>query len=274
MNRAVPSTSGRSSRRSSRLPVAPSWLRDVPLAHRGLHGVQLPENSLPAMEAARDAGFGVELDVHLAADGVPVVVHDHDLVRVAGDPRSVASLRSDELARVALRPHGNSGGTGRDAPVDAAGDAGGVPTLAAVLAALRSVPVMIEIKQASTRIGALEAAVAAAVERHDGPVCIASFNPLSVRWFARHQPTTVRAIAASPHSYGPAFVQRLLRDVPLTGWHRPHAISYDVKALPTARTAAWREAGGTVVTWTVRSPEQLANARAHADNLIFEGLRP
>ena len=274
MSRTVPSTSGRSSGRSARLPVAPSWLREVPLAHRGLHGAELPENSLPAMEAAREAGFGVELDVHLAADGVPVVVHDHDLVRVAGDARSVASLSSDELARVALHPQGNSGGTGREAPAEAPGHAGGVPTLATVLAALRSVPVMVEIKQGRVRVGALEAAVAAAIEHHDGPVCIASFNPLSVRWFARHQPTTVRTIAASPQSYGPAVVQRLLRDVPLTGWHRPHAISYDVTALPTARTTAWREAGGTVVTWTVRSPEQLASAHAHADNLIFEGLRP
>jgi glycerophosphoryl diester phosphodiesterase len=257
-----------------RLPVAPSWLRDVPLAHRGLHDAELSENSLPAFVAARDAGFGVELDVHLAADGVPVVVHDHDLVRVAGDARTVARLTSTELAEVRLRPHGNSGGTGRQASVDAPAVAGGVPTLAQVLDALRSVPVMVELKQPALRVGALEAAVAREIAQHDGPVCIASFNPLSVRWFARHQPTTVRAIAASPESYGPAFVQRWLRDVPLTGWHRPHAISYHVGALPTARTTAWREAGGTLVTWTVRTPETLATARAHADNLIFEGLRP
>jgi glycerophosphoryl diester phosphodiesterase len=260
--------------RASGSPVAPSWLRDVPMAHRGLHGIELPENSLPAFVAAREAGFGVELDVHLAANGVPVVVHDRDLVRVAGDARSVAALSSTELAGVGLRPHGNSGGTGRAAPADAPATAGGVPTLAQVLDVLRSVPVMVEIKQPALRVGALEAAVARVIGQHDGPVCIASFNPLSVRWFVRHQPSTVRTIAASPESYGPAFVQRALRDVPLTGWHRPHAISYDVKALPTARTAAWREAGGTVVTWTVRSPEQLATARAHADNLIFEGLRP
>jgi glycerophosphoryl diester phosphodiesterase len=268
------SAAGRSARVSSRLPVAPSWLREVPLAHRGLHGAELPENSLPALEAARDAGYGVELDVHLSADGVPVVVHDRDLVRVAGDPRSVASMRAAELARVGLRAHGNSGGTGRDAAMDAPAGAGGVPTLAAVLTALRSVPVMVEVKQPGLRVGALEAAVAALLARHDGPVCIASFNPLTVRWFARHQPSTVRAIAASPESYGPPFVQRALRDAPFTGWHRPHAISYDVTALPTARTASWRDAGGTVVTWTVRSPEQLSIARAHADNLIFEGLRP
>jgi glycerophosphoryl diester phosphodiesterase len=255
-------------------PVAPSWLREVPLAHRGLHGSELAENSMPAFEAARDAGFGVELDVHLAADGVPVVVHDTDLLRVAGDARTVAALSSTELARVALRPQGNSGGTGRGAAVAAAPAVGGVPTLAAVLAALRSVPVMVEVKQSRVRVGALETAVAAVLARHDGPACIASFNPLTVHWFAQHQPATVRAIAASPESYGPKAVQRLLRDVPLTGWHRPHAISYDVTALPTPRTTAWRAAGGTVVTWTVRSPEQLTAAHSHADNLIFEGLRP
>ena len=149
-----------------------------------------------------------------------------------------------------------------------------MPTLAQVLDALRSVPVMVEIKQPALRVGVLEAAVARAIAQHDGPVCIASFNPLTVRWFARHQPTTVRTIAASPESYGPAIVQRALADVPLTGWYRPHAISYFVGALPTARISAWREVGGAVVTWTVRTPEALATARIHADNLIFEGLRP
>jgi glycerophosphoryl diester phosphodiesterase len=34
----------------------PSWLVDVPLAHRGLHGDGVPENSLPAFAAAATAG--------------------------------------------------------------------------------------------------------------------------------------------------------------------------------------------------------------------------
>lgn len=44
--------------------------------HRGARGVR-PENALPSFEAALDAGAtSLETDVHLTADGVPVLVHD------------------------------------------------------------------------------------------------------------------------------------------------------------------------------------------------------
>src|SRR5690348_12902897 len=44
--------------------------------HRGARGLR-PENTLPSFEAALDAGAtSLETDVHLTADGVPVLVHD------------------------------------------------------------------------------------------------------------------------------------------------------------------------------------------------------
>ena len=55
-------------------------------AHRGLHKIDksIPENSLPAFEAAARIGYGVELDVHLTRDDELVVFHDDDLKRVCG----------------------------------------------------------------------------------------------------------------------------------------------------------------------------------------------
>jgi glycerophosphoryl diester phosphodiesterase len=51
------------------------------LAHRGA-SLQAPENTLAAFRAARAVGAdGIELDVHLSADGVPVVIHDETLER-------------------------------------------------------------------------------------------------------------------------------------------------------------------------------------------------
>src|SRR5688572_6536177 len=44
--------------------------------HRGARGLK-PENTLPSFEAALDAGVSsIETDVHLTADGVPVLCHD------------------------------------------------------------------------------------------------------------------------------------------------------------------------------------------------------
>ncbi len=59
-------------------------------AHRGA-SAQAPENTLAAFQAAIDAGAdAIEFDVRLSADGVVVVFHDSDFLRVAGDPRPVA----------------------------------------------------------------------------------------------------------------------------------------------------------------------------------------
>jgi glycerophosphoryl diester phosphodiesterase len=68
------------------------------LAHRGDFRVA-PENSLAALMAAMDVPGcdGVEFDVRLAADGVPVLLHDQTLARVQGRREAVGELTSTEL---------------------------------------------------------------------------------------------------------------------------------------------------------------------------------
>lgn len=231
----------------ARFPAAPGWLAQ-PLAHRGLHVPGGPvENTLGAFVAARDAGVGVELDVHLAADGVPVVVHDF----VLADGRAVRDVASTQMP-----PH--------------------VPTLAGVLAVLRRTPVMVELKQAALRVGTLERAVAGVLDGHGGPHCIASFRPESVAWFARQRPGTVRVFTVTDQADAPtpAPLRRWLAGLGPVGRLRPHAVSFDVRGLPTDVTRRWREDGGLLTTWTVRDAATLRTARAHADGMIFEGVDP
>jgi len=240
-------------------PPAPGWLVEVPLAHRGLHAEGRLENTLGAFAAAVDAGYGAELDVHLSADGVPVVVHDEDLVRVAGLDRRVADLTVAELAGVRLL----------DGSV-------GVPTLAAVLDLMRALPVMVEVKQSSRRVGRLESAVAAVLDAHAGPVCVAGFNPLTIRWFARHRPATVRLLTAETEGAPevPALVRRRLLTPRVLARLAPHGLSIGLAGLPSPATDAWRARGGALVTWTVRTEAELVRARAVADNVIFERVLP
>ena len=243
-------------RRFPLLPAPPDWLREVPLAHRGLHGDGVPENTLPAFEAAARAGVGVELDVHGSADGVPVVVHDPQ-VAVDGTRRRVGALTARELA--ALRPGG--------ADV-------GVPRLVEALALLEDVPVMVEVKNLTTSVGRVEPAVAAVLAAHGGPVCVASFNPRSLQWFRRRLPHVPRAQTSG-----------LLADVPMPSllrwslrslrWLRavqPAAVSYDLAGLDHSAVQAYRQAGGTVVAWTVTTTAELVHARRYADNVVFERL--
>jgi len=69
-------------------------------AHRGA-SVAAPENTLAAFHEAMAAGATyAELDVQHTRDGEVVVVHDADLMRMAGDPRRVADLAAAELAAI------------------------------------------------------------------------------------------------------------------------------------------------------------------------------
>lgn len=239
------------------MPEPPGWLREVPLAHRGLHGPDVPENSLAAFAAAAQAGVGVELDVQRSRDGVPVVLHDLDLVRVAGDRVRVSDLTVTELAAVRL---GSSDEV--------------VPRLADALALLEGVPVMVEVKSVAPGPGLLEPAVAGLLARHAGPVCVASFNPRSLQWFRRRLPDVPRVQTAGPLSSVPmpAPLRWSLQTLQWLRAVQPCAVSYDVAAVDAPSVQAYRAAGGTVVAWTVTTTEDLERARRYADNVVFEHL--
>ncbi len=76
----------------SRLPLI--------IGHRGA-STHAPENTLAALQMALDDGAdGVEFDVQLASDEVPVVIHDTDLRRVAGRNAVISDISSAELADI------------------------------------------------------------------------------------------------------------------------------------------------------------------------------
>ena len=67
--------------------------------HRG-DSANYPENTMAAFRAAKEQGFGIELDLQLTADGQVVVFHDLDLLRQAfrgNDPHNPGELRSPAL---------------------------------------------------------------------------------------------------------------------------------------------------------------------------------
>lgn len=74
----------------------------VPLiiGHRGASAVA-PENTMAAFREAIAVGAdGIEFDVRLASDGVPVVIHDSTLRRTGGVNQRVADLTSQEISKV------------------------------------------------------------------------------------------------------------------------------------------------------------------------------
>ena len=81
----------------SRLRLLPDFPRPLVFAHRGLSSIA-PENTMAAFALARELGVpGVELDVHLTADGKLAVFHDHFAGRVAGVAAGLGGLVSPGL---------------------------------------------------------------------------------------------------------------------------------------------------------------------------------
>ena len=139
-------------------------------AHRG--GCDLgPENTIAAFDIGMStAADGLELDVHLSADGVVVVHHDKTLERTTNGAGPIAARTAHELAQLDA---GYWFKRGEEYPFRGLGI--GVPTLRDVLARYPAIPTIIEIKVYTAAMGA---AVADEIRRADAMdyVCVAGFG--------------------------------------------------------------------------------------------------
>lgn len=234
------------------------WLDGVLFAHRGLHGPNRPENSIAAFEAAVGGGYGIELDLRLSADGRVTVFHDDTLERMAIASGTIEESDSTALQLLQLRSAGRHS----------------IPFLHHVLAMVRGrVPLYLELKP-SGRVGALEAAVADLLSRYKGPVLVASFQGLSINWFAENAPHLPRCLIIGPCPPGPLGEAQHRRE----RWHhklaKPHAVSVHHECQPDAWVTRLGLQDMALITWTLKSPAALAAARTWADAYVFEGFLP
>lgn len=244
------------------------WLTARPIAHRGLHdrAAGRPENTLAAARAASAGGFAIECDVQLSADGEAMVFHDPALGRLTGVGERVGETSAEALGRLTV-----------------AGSAERIPTLPAFLGAVAgAVPVIVEIKSAydgDLRLARRTAEVAAA---YPGPVALKSFDPEIVAALRDGLPAHIpRGIVAETTQDDPVYAtmsdsrRKRLRDLLHFDETKPDFLSWRVDDLPCAPVHLCRLlAGLPVMSWTVRTPDQRANAAAHADQMVFEGFVP
>lgn len=221
----------------------------VLIGHRGA-AARAPENTMPAFERAlADGARALELDVHLSADGIPVVIHDPTVDRTTDGGGPVVSLQLRDLRRLDAGAHFSTDG-GRSFPWRGRGVT--VPTLDEVLGAFPSLPLIVELKTA-----AVAPAVLALLRRHDalGRAVVASFDARALDAMrgrgaalcATQQQVALLLLAAARGARGlvraPAFD---VASVPLKWRGLP---------LPVARFARLlRPWGRTVHVWTVDDP--------------------
>lgn len=245
-------------------PALPDAFLKTPLAHRALHDSARPENSRAAILAAIEAGYGIEIDLQLTADGQAMVFHDYDLSRLTDQRGALRQLTAAEAMAVPLK--------------HSAGE--GIPSFAEVLELVDGrVPLLVELKDQDGAmgpdVGALEAATAAALEGYQGPVAVMSFNSHSMAEMARLAPQVARGLVTS--AYDPAdwplsaATCDHLREIPDFDRVGASFISHQASDLDRARVAELKAAGAAILCWTIRSPAAEAEARQVADNVTFEG---
>lgn len=245
------------------LPVA---FLQKPLAHRALHdrSAGRPENSRGAIRAAVDAGYGIEIDVQLSADGCAMVFHDDLLDRLTRETGPVRQRTSAELSAIPLV----------DAP-------DGIPCLSEVLDLISGkVPLLIEIKDQDgdmgPDVGPLERATADALKGYSGPVAVMSFNPHAVAAFhaaAPQIPVGLTTSAYDPDDWAPlpAHVCDRLRGIPDYDRTNASFISHQADDLNRPRVAELKSKGAAILCWTIKSQQAEDEARKIADNVTFEG---
>lgn len=243
----------------------PEHFLRVPLAHRGLHDrtAERPENTLAAVDAAIERGYGIEIDVQLSSDGEAMVFHDEALGRLTDADGPVRARPSHHLGQVPV--------LGGDQTV---------PTLAQTLERVAGrVPVLVEIKDQDGAmgpdVGPLEAAVARICTRYRGPVAVMSFNPHAVAEMARLAPGVPRGITTAAFAgigWDPLPESRREALRAIADYDRVGAsfISHDASDLGSEKVAEIRAKGAAILCWTIRSFETEVRVREIADTITFE----
>ncbi len=233
-------------------------------AHRGLHNnhSDAPENSLKAFQLAVHNHYGIELDVQLTKDKVPVIIHDYNLKRACGVDRKVSEFTYEELKQYRLFQSEEQ-----------------IPTFEEVLRLVGGkVPLIVELKIPWSPGPTCEA-VSKLLNDYQGIYCIESFNPFGLAWYRRHYPKVVRGQLSTDFirekMEGSKFQFFLLKHLLFNFYTKPDFIAYQhVYRKGLSFTLCRKLYRIRTVAWTIRTEEEYAGNKTYYDLFIFENFLP
>lgn len=238
-------------------------LRGWNYAHRGLHSAGVPENSMAAFRAAKNAGYGIELDVHLMKDGNLAVIHDHSLLRTAGADIQIEDLSFADLENYRLE-----------------GTEEKIPLFSELLELYRGeAPLIVELKPTANNHAALCKATCDMLQNYQGAYCLESFDPRCVAWLRKNRKEVIRGQLSKnffrTDSKLPGAVKLLLQYNFFNVFTRPDFIAYRFEDRKNISNVLCRKLWGLQgVTWTIRSKEDFDTAVAEGWIPIFENFEP
>jgi len=240
-----------------------SKLHGAHYAHRGLHDneTDAPENSMKAFKQAVDAGYGIELDVQMTADGQVVVTHDFNLKRICGVEKQVNELTYAELQQYPILKSDER-----------------IPLFTDFLKLVDGkVPLVVELKCRNGK-DPIAAEADKILREYKGVYCIESFDPRVLLWYKKNHPEVVRGqLSGNLNKENKAkgamkLVYWALTHLLLNVATRPDFIAYDIHYNEPARRLC-RLMGAPNVAWTVRTREEYEKAKKSYDLFIFEKVK-
>lgn len=234
-------------------------------AHRGLHdnASGAPENSMAAFKKAVEAGYGIELDIQLTKDKIPVIFHDFTLVRMCGAPGKIADYTYGELQEFHLKNSTEK-----------------IPAFSEFLKLVDGrVPFVLEYKMPgnSTEICRIADGM---LRDYNGVYCIESFHPLVLLWYRRHRSRVMRGQLADNfvkdgETALPGIACFLLHNMLFDFLVKPDFIAYNHKYYKDLSRRILRYLYGTLsVAWTIKSEKELKERKEDFDLFIFDSFIP
>lgn len=231
-------------------------------AHRGFfdNRTNAPENSMNAFKLAIKKGYGIELDVQLTKDSIPVIFHDEYLKRGVGKKGVVSDYTYQELSEFYLFDSREK-----------------IPRLEEVLAFVKGrVPLIVEIKGEDRNVKVCELAYEL-LKEYKGVYCVESFNPFALHWFKKHAPNLLRGQLSSNYAMAGDrnIIKKCLGYLLFNFWGKPDFIAYNRLYVNTlSRKICKNLFGSFSAAWTITSQKQIDALKKEYDIFIFEGFEP
>lgn len=232
----------------------------VDYAHRGLHNDKFPENSLGAFKNAVDNRYGIELDIQLSKDKIPMVFHDATLDRVCGICGKLSDFTCEELRSLHLLDSEYT-----------------IPTLREVLELVDGrVPLLVEFKPGSTELCDIACPF---LDEYNGIFCVESFDPFILCKIREIRPRYARGQlvgnSIKSKSTKNAFLNFALTALLTHILSRPDFVAYDIKMKHNPSVFLCKHLFRIpMFAWTVRSEEDYTECRQKKLLAIFEGFKP
>lgn len=226
------------------------------IAHRGLHGGGVPENSMQAFEKAIKAGLPIELDVRLTKDAKVVVHHDKSINRLCGTDKLIKDMTYGEIQEYTLADTDQH-----------------IPLFRDVLKFVGGrVPLLVEIKRGH-ELGVLESRTDHLLRQYKGAYAVQSFHPMHVLWFRLHSPKTFRGLLVTVADDCEPFenlTSHIGAQPCFWGISAPDFISCDAELLSDKVVSYTRRKNKDLFVWTVNSAQRYLKAKDVCKTLICE----